>query len=102
MLAHSALYVVAFYISGTGTRHEDQIIRRGLIRSYMIESRSDQSAAAVAVDCLTDLFGGGYSYSKVIIFCFERIGNERGGYERFTAAVNTLKIPVTGNRSYRH
>ena len=76
MLAHSALYVVAFYISGTGTRHEDQIIRRGLIRSYMIESRSDQSAAAVAVDCLTDLFGGGYSYSKVIIFCFDRIGNE--------------------------
>ena len=68
----------------------------------MIKCRSYQSAAAVAVYCLTDLFRGGYSYSKVIVFCFNYIGDESGRNERFTAAVNTLKIPVAGNRSNLH
>ena len=70
MIAHISLDIGAFEIGCAGARHKNQIIRRVRIDIHMRESRSDNPAAAVASDCFADLFGGGYSDSKVIIFIF--------------------------------
>lgn len=102
MFAHRLLDLLTFQIRGTGTSYKDDIIRHGTIRIQMRECLSDQSAAAISSDCFADLFRGGYSYPKVIFFSFERIGNESGGYQRLTLMVDTLKIPVIGNRSNLH
>ena len=71
VLAHVLLDLIALEIRGAGARDKDDIIRRGFRDADVGESRSDHSAAAVAPDCFADLFGGGYSDSKVInIFIF--------------------------------
>ena len=102
MLLHISFHFIAFAISGTGTGYKDQIEGSVPIGVQVRESRSDNSAAAIAADCFADLFWGGDTYSKVMIFSFDRIGNESGRYKGSASAVDTLKIPVALDRSNFH
>ena len=102
MLAHILPDLVAFQKTGFCSRDKDDVVGLVLIDIQLIERRADNSAAAIALDCFADLFRGGYSDSKVIVFIFEYIGNESGRDARPAASVYTLKIPVTGNGSYFH
>ena len=102
MVIHIPLDLIAFQKTGFRSRDEDDIIWLVHIDIQMWECRSDDSAAAITTDCLADLFRGGYSDSKVIIFIFQNVGNESGWNARLTATVNTLKIPVTGKGSNFH
>ena len=85
-----------------GPGYKDQIERSVLIRVQVRESRSDHSAAAITVDCFADLFWGGDTYPKVIVFSFKCIGNEYGRYKGSASAVDTLIVPVAGNRRNFH
>ena len=102
MFSHIFFHFIALAISGTGTRDENQIEGCVLIGVQMRESRPDHSAAAIAADCFADLFWGGDTYPKVMIFCFERIGNKSGGNKGFSFAVKALEISVALDRSNLH
>ena len=78
MPAHILLYIITFQIGCARTGDEDDIIGRRRADIQMRKCRSDNSAATVTFDCFADLFGGGYSDSKVIIFIFKDVGNESG------------------------
>lgn len=102
MLAHIPLDLIAFQKTGFRSRDKDDVVVLIHIDVDMRERRADQSAAAVAFDCFADLFRGGYSDSKVIIFIFQDVGDQPGGHAAFAAPINSLKIPVAGYGSYFH
>ena len=102
MSPHIGFDLIAFQITGFGTGYKDDVIRQGCIDVKMGKRSADDSAAAIAPDCFADLFRGGYSDSKVIIFILEYIGNETGRNTRSASVIDALKIPVTGNSGYFH
>ena len=97
MLAHVGLYLVALEVGGSCSGYKDHIVWGGHGYPHVRERRADDPAAAVASDCLTDLFRGGYSDSKVIVFIFQSVGDQPRGDARAPAAIDPLEIPVAGN-----
>lgn len=102
MLPHVLFYFITLAVCCAGAGYKNNIVWGAHIRTDIVKCRSDQSAAAIAFDCFADLFRCGDTYSKVIIFRFDRIGNESGRDQRLSSAVNALIIPIAGNRSNLH
>ena len=56
VLAHISFNLIAFDKRRARAGYKDDVVRSTVIRVEMIKRRTDDSAAAVSVDCLTDLF----------------------------------------------
>ena len=87
VLAHIALDLIALEICRAGTGNEDDVEVLPVGDANVGECRADHAAAAVAPDCLADLFGGGDADSKVIFFVFKYVCDKAGRDRGLSAAV---------------
>ena len=102
VLAHIALDLIALEICRAGAGNEDDVVVFLAGDADVGECRADDAAAAVAPDCLADLFGGGDADSKVIFFIFQNVGDKTGRDRRLSAAIEPLEVPVVGKRRILH